>query len=323
MSRRSGSIAGTIALAGSLLLTQRVLARPVPVVPAVVLQGGKSVAFALCPRGADERSACASALAAAPSNQRSIDRLLVEGAHAERFVLFLSGYRTSFAQGLLEAGRIAQLLGPRFFVVYVDWGSHGKLYDYEGDARAAKRDVAPFADFVTALRRKAGARSLDVYAYSMGTRVVAGAMATVRSPLAGEPVIDQAVLAAPDLTLNDYRVAITRQPIPFRHVTMYASRADRALLLSSIIHLHHRLGQMTGGRIALQHTDVVDASAADRSTVGHGYPVHDARVICDVAAVFLDRVIPHPAWLRSRGVWTLDVERVHPPSDGLPCRETT
>jgi pimeloyl-ACP methyl ester carboxylesterase len=311
------------ALVGSVLLPT--LGSPVPASaapPAILLRGGKSPLFALCPSDSQQREGCESAVSAAPGAQRAIDDVLSRAGNAERIVIFLSGYRTSFAQGQREAVTLARLFGPRCFVVYVDWGSHGKLYDYEGDARAARRNVAAFAAFVTALRAKAGRHRLDVYAYSMGTRLVAGAMATVRSVTDGEPVIDRAVLAAPDLTANDYRLAITRQPIPFQHVTVYASRSDRALMLSSIIHLHHRLGQMLGGRIALQHTDVVDASAADRTTAGHGYPVHDLRVICDVAAVFSNRPIPHEAWFRAHGVWTLDVDRVHPPLAGKPCSES-
>ena len=210
-------------------------------------------------------------------------------------MLFVPGYATRFDAGYESAEHVQAVLGGRFLVVYVFWGSRGKHADYLQDERMASRQTRSFATLVSDLHAGIPDRELDVFAHSMGGRVVAGAMAIVKTQADGQAVIQQAVLAAPDISLTDYKRAITRDPKPFAHVTIYASTHDKALMLSGIINLHRRLGKMADWP-ALAATDVVDASAADKVAEGHGYAVHDKHVILDIGSVFLDSPIPHPAW---------------------------
>jgi len=228
----------------------------------------------------------------------------------ESVVLFLAGYSTSYAHGLAETQHIAEQLGPRFVVVFVDWGSRGAHVDYESDAHSAHRNAPAFAALLTALHAALPDRQLGIFAHSMGTRVAVGAIAVVKAA-PGEVVVNEAVLAAPDLSIDDYRKAITRKPQPFGRITIYASHHDRALFLSAIIHLHRRLGQSLPGRMSLADTDVVDASAADRANEGHGYAIHDERVILDIGQTLLGAPTPHAAWKCVQGnLCVLDPSRV-------------
>jgi esterase/lipase superfamily enzyme len=225
-------------------------------------------------------------------------------------VLFLAGYSTSFAHGLAETQHIAEQLGPRFLLVFVDWGSRGAHVDYESDAHSSRRNAPAFAVLLTALHAALPDRPVGIFAHSMGTGVAVGAIAVVKAD-PGQIVVNEAVLAAPDLSIDDYRKAITRKPQPFGRVTIYASHHDRALFLSAIIHLHRRLGQSLPGRISLADTDVVDASAADRANEGHGYAIHDENVILDIGQTLLGAPTPHAAWKCVQGnLCVLDPSRV-------------
>jgi esterase/lipase superfamily enzyme len=280
-----------------------------PAPAAVILQSPRSPAYVVCPGTARTRPDCE---AVPPSNAR-LDPVLAGARRAgvASVVVFVGGFRTDFGHGLTVARRVARVLGDRFFVVYVDWGSKGKALDYELDARAAKRNVPAFAQLVSDLHRALPDRPIGVFAHSMGARVVAGAMRVLRAPSDGSTVVGSAVLAAPDLALGDYMKAITRKPEPFRRVVIYSSRSDRALELSEVIHLHHRLGQVALWRHAVANTIVVDASAADTVADGHGYAIRDPRVIADIGQVLIGAPVPHPGWSRASGaVWRLDPARV-------------
>src|SRR5271165_615612 len=147
-------------------------------------------------------------------------------------------------------------------------------------------------------------------------------MATVKPAADGKAIVVETVFGAPDLTLKDYQRAILRNPEPFGRVTIYVSKHDKALLLSSIIHLHQRIGQMAIWHRVIANTSVVDASSADPKGVGHGYAIHNAAVIRDIAAIFMDAPVPHPAWTRKSPatvMWTLVPARV-PASIASPGR---
>lgn len=278
----------------------------------LALFGAPAPSYVLCPVLAKARAACMPAGNVTGSAAVAAIRMAALAPGVERVVIFLPGFRTKFVDGRAGAQRIAEILGPRFLVVQVDWGSRGSAAGYRRDGAEAKRQTPALAAFLSDLHRALPQRELDIFAHSMGTRLAAGAMATVRAA-DRKPIVAETVLAAPDLDLVDYEHAILRDPAPFGHVTIYASRHDRALFLSSVIHLHERIGQLAIWRKAVADTAVVDASAADPKAEGHGYAIHDVPVIRDIGAVFLEAPIPHPAWVRSTPgsvIWTLIPSRV-------------
>jgi len=279
----------------------------VTALPTVALFGLPKATYVLCSVTVETRAECLPA-----DNVPGIKAIEALRAAAlrpgiERVVIFLPGFRTRLLDGRFTAQHIQDVLGPHFLVVHVDWGSHGSAAKYKTDGAEAKRQTPALVALLSDLHAALPTREIDVFGHSMGTRLAAGAMATI-SPTSGhEPVVAQTVLAAPDLALADYQQAILRQPEPFGHVTIYASRHDKALFLSSVIHLHRRIGQLAIWRKRVADTVIVDASAADQKAEGHGYAVHDAPVIRDIGRVFLDAKIPHRSWHSAAGgvMWTL------------------
>lgn len=236
---------------------------------------------------------------ASPMNPNSfLNRL--RAARARRLVVFVPGFATAPALGLPIAYGIAELLGRADLVIYADWGSAGEQYHYRSDSRLAKTNAPALAQFLVALHHSIPNIEIDVIAHSLGTRVVALAMPHIGSRADGRPVVKRAVLAAPDMALSDYLRLIGRDPKPFERVTLYVSRHDRALLLSSIIHLHHRLGRTTFWRHAIARTDVVDASIASTQRDGHGYAIHKSGLIRDIGLTLQGAPVPHPSWKREK-----------------------
>ena len=285
------------------------------VVPTIALFS-PAIPYALCPPNAGNRLAC-SPNTDDTSGAGAIDaiRTAALAPGVERIVLFLPGYRTALTDGHATAQRIADILGPHFLVVHVDWGSLGKMAGYRADGLAAKRESTDFAQFVSDLHAAIPQRELTIFAHSMGTRVAAGAMGIIKAPQDRRPFVTETVFAAPDLGLGDYERAVLRNPVPFGHVTIYVSRHDKALLVSSILHLGHRIGQLAVWRKTIADTSVVDASSAEPVGQGHGYALHDALVVRDIGAVFLDSAIPHLSWARLNPAsitWTLIPAKILP-----------
>lgn len=223
----------------------------------------------------------------------------------QRLVLFLPGYSTTYEYGVKWAGRLQTIFGPSAAILFVDWGAHGKKIEYVADALQARKSAPAFVAFLTDLHRALSDRPIDVFAHSMGSRIATRAMALLQPDANGKPYVPETVLAAPDVDLSDYRRAVARNPKPFGRVTIYVSRYDKALALSSFVHLHHRLGQLSLWRSAIADTVVVDASAATRVGIGHGYALADPAVVADIALALAGAPIPHPAWRSSGLVWAL------------------
>jgi esterase/lipase superfamily enzyme len=271
-----------------------------PAIPLVVVRAGAPVAFGLvrgagCAEGYEQ--VVQTALAAGPF------AALLRNRGIARTVVFVPGFATSVRSAYVAARRIQSDLGRGDRVVLVDWGSAGRKTGYEHDALTARRNSPMLVPALRALKAIAPRRQLDVFAHSLGTRLVAMAIPNF-APKDGT-VVTNMVMAAPDMTVAAYQRAITRKPGPFRHITLYVSRSDRALLLSEIVHLHRRLGQITQMTRSLANTDVVDASAVSRATPdGHGYAINDPLLIHDIGLTLAGTHIPHPYWRARRGTGT-------------------
>lgn len=221
-----------------------------------------------------------------------------------RILFFLPGFNTTFAQGAAAAQRIASVADASTAVVYTDWGSQGKAFAYRRDGRSAARNAAAFGHLLQYVQSRLPQAAIDVFAHSMGSRVVIRGLAGAAKE--GKPVrVSHVVLAAPDLAVADY-VASMLQVAQIQRGTIYVSRRDRALLLSAIIHFHHRLGQVAVERLDLPRTDIVDVSTEDRSRDGHGYAIHDPVLLRDIYRVITGAPVPHPDWCKSNrygAVW--------------------
>lgn len=235
----------------------------------------------------------------------------IEHQKARRVLFFLAGFDTSFAHGAVDGARVAQVVDPQTFVIYADWGSRGKALAYRRDAKAAARNAPAFGHALEFLHRALPKEELDIFAHSMGGRVaVRGLAATAREHR--RVTVRHLVLAAPDVQISDY-LAMMQQVASVGRATIYVSRRDKALLLSAAMHLHHRLGQVNAERWDFPRTDIVDVSAEDHSKDGHGYAIHDLRILMDIYQVVAGAPLPHRRWCRSSkysAVWVYTMGRL-------------
>ena len=120
----------------------------------------------------------------------------------------------------------------------------------------------------------------------MGNRVVANALAQRGD--SGQAILDQLVLAAPDIFSRRFRQRfLNTLPSLARRVTLYVSDKDRALSLSKEIREGEpRAGQVAGGLLAasagVDRFDAIDASGLETDFLAHSYYANNNSMLSDI-----------------------------------------
>lgn len=217
-------------------------------------------------------------------------------ASASRTVLlFVHGYNQTFEQAARAAAQLRAGLGVDAPAVIYDWPSEGDLTGYAHDEDQAHASATNFVEFVERLARALPGIRIELIAHSMGNRLVT----TLVEGGAGAPTgtrvrLDHVVMAAPDVFSSDFFSRL-RYILPSAgHFTIYASRSDQALLMSSIVHKDPRLGYFLQTPAVVHGMDTIDATAVDTSILGHGYFVDARSVLSDMRGALADRTPPRP-----------------------------
>lgn len=202
-------------------------------------------------------------------------------AEEERELLvFVHGYNVTFREALRRCAQLAFDLQFPGAVVLFSWPSMGSVCWYTADEERA----AASADQLAALLRllEGGPwRKVHLLAHSMGNRVVVLGLAD--NPPSKLP-LRQVVLAAADVNVEIFRQKFPRIAWVGLGFTSYASKSDRALLLSAGLHQMSRVGFIQGEPFVTEGLVTVDASPVDSGLLGlgHGYVYGRRSVLTDV-----------------------------------------
>lgn len=212
-----------------------------------------------------------------------------------RVLLYVHGYRETFATTSKDAAQIARMTGFDGPVVQYSWPSQGDLLGYAVDETNMYHDLRNFRIFLKQLAEQAWAKEIVVVSHSLGARLVIPAIAYVdrTSASAGSSNISNVILASPDFDRESFErdiadeVLAARRVAKGRHITVYASLADKALAASRTLHGYPRLGSpycfdkpaadalkaeglpVRCYAAAVPGLTVVDTTAVSRSATGH------------------------------------------------------
>jgi esterase/lipase superfamily enzyme len=165
------------------------------------------------------------------------------------------------------------------------WPSLGEasLTAYNADYDTSDLAVEAFNQFLDLVKRQAKIERVHIIAHSMGNRLVARALVARRSP---EKIVDQLVLAAPDIWSNTFKSRFLRTLPKFaQRVTLYVSDNDRALIASSDLRKGSpRAGQVAGGLLneSVEGFDPINASGLKADFLGHSYHATNKSMLSDV-----------------------------------------
>lgn len=167
-----------------------------------------------------------------------------------RVLLYVHGYRESFETTTKDAAQIARMTGFDGPVIAYSWPSQHKVLSYAVDETNMYFDVSNFRDFLKTLAERPWVKEIVVVSHSLGARLVLPAIAEVdrSAPTADSSNISNIILASPDIDREDFERDITEQVMTAkdvardRRITLYVSRADKALAASRTLHGYPRLG---------------------------------------------------------------------------------
>jgi esterase/lipase superfamily enzyme len=179
---------------------------------------------------------------------------------ANDVLLYVHGYDNTFEDALLRAAQLHLDLEFPGRTVAFSWPSLGEEVVYENDdperakiayhddLKAADASVAALAETIQSLAESGGpSRRIHVVAHSLGNRILLAALKKLADD-GKEGLVDQIVLAAPDVAvaeLQDCQSCLTQV---CRRTSVYSSTKDVALYLSSNVHrmIDKLLGERAG-----------------------------------------------------------------------------
>ena len=207
---------------------------------------------------------------------------------SDEALIFIHGYNVSFNNAVKRTAQISHDVKFQGTPICYSWPSRGGLEDYTRDMANADWSVVHLQDFLASLFEKSRAGKIHLIAHSMGNRVLMQALDRLALQSQTETRFGQIVLAAPDVSANDFRQrysTVIRQMSD--NVTLYASSRDRALMVSAGVHGHDRAGLAGDDIVVVEGIDTIDVSHVDTSLIGHSYYGDNPELIDDLKAIIL------------------------------------
>lgn len=177
--------------------------------------------------------------------------LAAAGARGEgRVLLYVHGYRESFATVARDAAQISRMTGFDGPVIGYNWPSQGSAGAYGTDETNMYWDQRNFRAFLKQLAEQPWVHEIVIVSHSMGARLVLPGIEYVDASSADRDArnISNIILASPDIDREDFEREVASDMLTEakimrdRRIHIYVSSNDRALALSRRVHGYPRLG---------------------------------------------------------------------------------
>ncbi|WP_315853721.1 alpha/beta hydrolase [Candidatus Laterigemmans baculatus] len=251
---------------------------------------------------------------------------LVDESDERDLLVFIHGYNVDFESAVQRTAQIAVDLPFHGVPICYSWPSQGTLLGYPVDENNVAWTTSHLRSFLMELAESSGADSINLVAHSMGNRALTSALSEISFQLSEDeqPPFDRVVLAAPDVDADHFRKDLAPRLLETsRHVTLYASSDDRALIASKQVHGYPRAGESGSQIVVVPGVETIDVSGIDLSLLGHSYYGDNGAMLRDLFQLVHDRLpAGQRASLLPRGYGTMTywqlaaaslAERVAPP----------
>jgi len=178
-------------------------------------------------------------------------RKLVQESPLRSLLVVVHGFREAFPSALRKTAFLGHVLDINTPVLLFDWpGDQGSsLRGYRQARRVAEASGAELAATLELVIREIQPDRLWLVANSMGAQVVADALSLLyqESDLAdADTEIEDVILTAPDVGHEEFDQRFKEEIKALaKHLTVYVSSNDRALLMSRIVNWERRRGEST------------------------------------------------------------------------------
>ncbi|MDX2041627.1 MAG: alpha/beta fold hydrolase [Acidobacteriota bacterium] len=212
--------------------------------------------------------------------QRLGERQAGEPGHA---LLFLHGYLTTFEDAAIRAAQIGvDLQAPA--TAFFSWPSRGQVAAYPADEASIEASERLITEFLTEFTTNCGAEKVHVIAHSMGNRGLLRALQRIaaNAQTQGKVRFGQIFLAAPDVDRDLFLDLARLYKEHSDRTTLYASKADLPVHLSSKVHDAPRAGYFTPYTVAPGLLDTVAVPDFNIDLLGHSYFAQAEALLHDI-----------------------------------------
>ncbi len=188
-------------------------------------------------------------------------------AFKDQAFVFVHGYRVGFDDAVFRTAQISHDIGFDSAAFLFSWPSIVSVWGYDRDLKRVQGSRDHFREFLNIVRRQTGAKKIHLIAHSMGSVLlleVLRELGATAPAAAAPPLFHEIILAAPDITRDNFvKIAERMRPLA-AGITVYASANDKALKASGRI----ALGELPAGYVPIpgepmivKGVDTIDVSA--------------------------------------------------------------
>ena len=192
-------------------------------------------------------------------------------------LVFVHGFNNTVEDA---AFRLAQITWDTQFAgipIVFAWPSRGDVLSYLYDRESAAFSVDGLIELLTMLERETELQTVHVIAHSMGNQIVTEALVRLGQTPPPRP-LGELVLAAPDVDWDVFSNRASHFKALARGVTLYASSADRALVVSRQLAKGPRAGDVpAGGPLIVPNVETIDVTAVGDEIFGLNHDTFAAR----------------------------------------------
>lgn len=207
-------------------------------------------------------------------------RELQKATGDRRPTLYVHGYRVDFAKACRRAARLQDNLDMAGSLAVFSWPSEGTALGYSKDEANVMWSVPHLRETIERMAKTFGPGGFNLVAHSLGSRGVIDALLQTDQASGDQVLINRLIFIAPDVDAGIFVQKSDKVTTLARKTTLYASKFDSPLALSSEVHGYPRLGQAGPHLKGLKNIETIDVSGLHMSTpTGHVYHLFNPAVI--------------------------------------------
>ncbi len=219
------------------------------------------------------------------TSRRGFARELQQDAGAKkRAFVFIHGYNVAFKDAARRTAQLAHDLEFDGAAVFFSWPSRGDVTKYSEDLTDNQWSKQDLRTFLQRLAAPGGVEEITILAHSMGNLLTTQVLAEIHEKLGSK--LKAIVLAAPDIDAETFKRDIAPEFAEMEApVTVYASRRDKALMVSEGVWGYERAGQNAALLAGLPGIEAIDSGAAATNYLHHAYFGDSTRLLRDLRLV--------------------------------------
>lgn len=210
----------------------------------------------------------------------------VQRSRQKDVLVFVHGFNVSFHEAVAGTAQLALNMPFNGAIVSYCWPSQGGVLNYSVDEPINQASVAPFTEFLMALREGVPGARIHILVHSMGNRIVMNSLSQLHSAGVSK-LFGHVVLCAPDVGVDDFRKWAPGVVQVSEKVTLYANAGDSALIVSKGLHSEQRAGDAHNPMI-VAGIDTIDCSRIESGLLGHSYFIDNNDVASDIFLLMKD-----------------------------------